>query len=155
MSFSKTTTIDLVREPIDTSAMLLQASRPDCGAVLLFLGTTREWTGTEQTHFLEYDAYDAMARIELQKLADEALNRWPVAAVAIVHRLDRVDISEASVAIVVSAPHRRAAFEAGGWLIDSLKKSVPIWKRDHDATGNTQWLHPKDDSETTSSTRAS
>ncbi len=147
--------IELVREPIDIAALLQRAKRSDCGAVLLFIGSTREWTGTEQTSFLDYDAYDSMARVEMQGLADEALGRWPIACVSIVHRLGRVDIGEASVAIAVSSPHRKAAFEAGEWLIDALKKSVPIWKQDHTAAGKSQWLHPQDGFETNSAPRLS
>ena len=155
MSLSKTSAIELVREPIDTTLLLQRANRSDCGAVLLFIGSTREWTGTVQTQFLDYDAYDSMAQIEMQRLADEALNRWPIAFVSIVHRLGPVNIGEASVAIAVSSPHRRPAFEAGEWLIDSLKKSVPIWKRDHDTAGNSEWLHPQDGSEAHFAPRAS
>jgi molybdopterin synthase catalytic subunit len=122
--------------------MLDLARRADCGAVLLFLGTTREWTEDNRTEFLEYDAYEAMAISEMRKLADRAADRWPVKFVSIVHRLGRVDLGEASVAIAVSAPHRREAFEAGQWLIDTLKELVPIWKKDHVANGSSVWLHP-------------
>ena len=108
----------------------------------MFLGTTREWTGENQTEFLEYDAYESMAISEIQKLADEALRRWPIQFVSIVHRLGRVDLSEASVAIVVSSPHRGPSFQAGEWLIDTLKECVPIWKKDCSATGHSTWLHP-------------
>ena len=132
----------MVRDPIDADRLLMQARRADCGAVLLFLGTTREWTGGNRTDFLEYDAYEEMAISEMQKLADSALTRWPIKFICIVHRLGRVNIGEASVAIVVSSPHRREAFEAGEWLIDSLKELVPIWKKDHTATGSSEWLHP-------------
>ncbi len=145
MSSSNHSAIELVRDPIDTNHLLARARRPDCGAVLLFLGTTRDWTGTDQTEFLEYDAYETMAISEMQKLADDALNRWPVKSVSIVHRLGRVDIGEASVAIVVSSAHRGPAFQAGEWLIDTLKELVPIWKKDHRVTGSSDWLHPPSD----------
>lgn len=144
MSATNHSLIELVRDPIDTDRLLAFARRPDCGAVVLFLGTTREWTGTIQTEFLEYDAYESMAISEMQKLADEALGRWSIQFVAIVHRLGRVDLGEASVAIVVSSAHRGAAFQAGEWLIDTLKDLVPIWKKDHTVSGISDWLHPKD-----------
>jgi molybdopterin synthase catalytic subunit len=134
----------LVRDPIDTDRLLGRARRSDCGAVLMFLGTTREWTGANQTEFLEYDAYESMAISEIQKLADEALRRWPIQFVSIVHRLGRVDLGEASVAIIVSSPHRGPAFQAGEWLIDTLKECVPIWKKDCSTTGSSTWLHPSD-----------
>lgn len=134
--------IELVRDPIDTDRLLTRARRSDCGAVLMFLGTTREWTGENQTQFLEYDAYESMAISEIQKLVDEAFLRWPIHFVSIVHRLGRVGLGEASVAIVVSSPHRGPAFQAGEWLIDTLKECVPIWKKDFSATGSSAWLHP-------------
>ncbi len=134
--------IELVRDPIDAQGLLARACRQDCGAVLLFLGTTREWTGANHTEYLEYEAYESMAISEMQKLAEEALSRWSIQFVSIVHRLGRVDIGEASVAIVVSSAHRRAAFQAGEWLIDTLKAMVPIWKKDHNAAGSSDWLHP-------------
>ena len=134
--------IELVHQPMDTALLLERARRADCGAILLFLGTTREWTGTQHTLFLEYDAYHAMAIGELQRLADTAMDRWEIRQVTIVHRLGRVEVAEASIAIVVSSPHRQAAFEAGEWLIDMVKQQIPIWKRDHDANGTSDWLHP-------------
>ncbi len=142
MSSLNHSSIELVRDPIDTDRLLARARRSDSGAVLLFLGNTREWTGTNQTEFLEYDAYESMAISEMQKLADDAICRWSVNFISIVHRLGRVDIGEASVAIVVSSAHRGAAFQAGEWLIDTLKERVPIWKKDHNATGSSNWLHP-------------
>lgn len=142
MSSSKQSVIELVRDAIDADRLLARARRTDCGAVLMFLGTTREWTGVNQTAFLEYDAYESMAISEIQKLADEALQRWPIQFVSIAHRLGRIGLGEASVAIVVSSPHRGPAFQAGEWLIDTLKELVPIWKKDYSATGSSAWLHP-------------
>jgi molybdopterin synthase catalytic subunit len=134
--------IRLVDQPIDSQALLSLAHRPDCGAVLLFLGTTRAWTDGHSTACLEYDAYRQMAIRSLEGLAQQALTRWRLGRVVIEHRLGMVPVMEASVAIVVSAAHRQAAFEAGQWLIDQLKAEVPIWKKDHTADGDSQWLHP-------------
>jgi len=153
MTLSKTTFVELVHDAIDTDRLLTRSRRSDCGAVLLFLGTTREWTGADQTRYLEYDAYQEMAKIEMQRLADEALSRWSIASVSIVHRLGRIDIAEASVAIVVSSPHRGAAFEAGQWLIDTLKQSVPIWKKDTNGNGVAVWLHPQPEVDTLAAPR--
>jgi molybdopterin synthase catalytic subunit len=134
--------IQLTREPIDSSELLAQASRPEAGAVVLFLGTTRERTDGRQTLTLDYEAYDEMAEKQLIGLEAEARRRWPLVECLIVHRLGRVPLGEASVAIVVSTPHRADAFAAGEWLIDSLKRDVPIWKQEHWADGTREWVHP-------------
>ena len=134
--------IQLTSEPIDTSAMLAQAMRPEAGAVVLFLGTTREMTAGRRTLSLDYEAYDEMAAKKLAELEADARRRWPLVECNIVHRLGPVPLSEASVAIVVSTPHRADAFEAGKWLIDTLKRDVPIWKQEHWADGTSEWVHP-------------
>jgi molybdopterin synthase catalytic subunit len=134
--------IQLTDQPIDAAALVDSARRPSAGAVLLFLGTTREWTGERKTVALDYEAYSEMAGRTLAELEAEARSRWPIIECQIVHRTGRVPPAEASVAIVVSTPHRRDAFEAGEWLIDTLKKDVPIWKREEWADGTTDWVHP-------------
>ncbi|MGD9633550.1 MAG: molybdenum cofactor biosynthesis protein MoaE [Pirellulales bacterium] len=134
--------IELTREPIDSAALLARATTPQAGAVLLFLGTTRELTGGRRTVALDYEAYDEMAGRKLAELEAEARRRWPLIECSIVHRLGRVPLAEASVAIVVSTPHRADAFAAGQWLIDTLKQDVPIWKQEHWADGKSEWVHP-------------
>lgn len=134
--------IQLSNEPIDVTPLVARASQPAAGAVVLFLGISREFTGEKQTVSLSYEAYPEMAERELAKLEAEARARWPIVECVIVHRLGVVPISEASVAVVVSSPHRDAAFEAGRWLIDSLKQTAPIWKQETWADGGTEWVHP-------------
>jgi molybdopterin synthase catalytic subunit len=134
--------IRLTEQPIDSATLVDQARRSSAGAVLLFLGTTREWTRGRQTVALDYEAYAEMAQQRLAELVAEARQRWPSIECHIVHRTGRVPPAEASVAIVVSTPHRRDAFEAGEWLIDTLKKDVPIWKREQWADGTLEWVHP-------------
>jgi len=134
--------IQLTNEPIDTAALVQRASHPEAGAIVLFLGTTRELTDGRQTVALDYEAYNEMAERRLAELEAEARRRWPVIECVLVHRLGRVPPAEASVAIAVSTPHRSDAFAAGQWLIDSLKRDVPIWKREHWADGSTEWVHP-------------
>ena len=134
--------IRLTNDPIDTTALLASARHPNAGAVVLFLGTTRELTAGRQTVALDYEAYPEMAERQLADLETEARRRWPVIECMIVHRLGRVPTTEASVAIVVSTPHRADAFAAGEWLIDALKRDVPIWKREQWADGTTEWVHP-------------
>jgi molybdopterin synthase catalytic subunit len=134
--------IQLTNQPIDANRVLEAAQRPEAGAVVLFLGITREFTGERQTVEIDYEAYETMAEQELAELEATARKRWPLIECAIVHRLGRVPLAEASVAIVASSPHRRDAFAAAQWLIDTLKERVPIWKRERWADGTTEWIHP-------------
>ena len=134
--------IQLTSQPIDTAAVLDRVRHPEAGAVVLFLGTTRELTAGRQTVALDYEAYHEMAERKLAELENEARQKWPVIECMIVHRLGRVPPAEASVAIAVSTPHRSDAFAAGQCLIDSLKHDVPIWKREQWSDGSTEWVHP-------------
>ena len=132
----------LTDTPIDATARLQSAQQPEAGAVVLFLGITRQFTHGRETVKLCYDAYRGMAVKELERLREEAMARWPLAACNIVHRLGETPLAEASVAIAVSSPHRADAFAAGEWLIDELKRRVPIWKQEHWADGSVEWVHP-------------
>jgi molybdopterin synthase catalytic subunit len=134
--------IQLTAETIDTAALVEHVRHPEAGAVVLFLGTTRELTSGRQTVALDYEAYHEMAERRLRELEAEARRRWPVIECIVVHRLGRVPLTEVSVAIAVSTPHRGDAFAAGQWLIDSLKQDVPIWKREQWADGSMEWVHP-------------
>jgi molybdopterin synthase catalytic subunit len=134
--------VDLVTQPIDTNAVLEHVSSPEAGAVVLFLGTTRQFTAGRETMSLDYECYADMARAKLAELEAEARRRWQLVECAIVHRVGHLEIGEASVAVAVSTAHRQAAFEAGQWLIDTLKQVVPIWKQENWNDGTTQWVHP-------------
>jgi molybdopterin synthase catalytic subunit len=134
--------IKIIDNMIDTSAVIAHVQSSAAGAVVLFLGTTREITNGRQTVALDYECYPEMAKRKLAELEAEARQRWPILDCAIVHRIGRVELGEASVAIAVSSAHRQPAFEAGQWLIDTLKEVVPIWKCEHWADGTTQWIHP-------------
>jgi len=131
---------ELVHVPIDLEAVLARARRPDCGAVSLFLGTTRDHHEGRRVTRLSYEAYESMALAALETLERQALERFAVAACAIVHRLGEVPLSEASVAVVVAAAHRGPAFEACRWAMDELKRSVPIWKKEFYAEGGEGWV---------------
>lgn len=139
--------IQLTDQPIDLAPLIAQAQRPAAGAVVVFLGITREFTGDRQTAELTYEAYPEMARRELARLEREARDRWPLEECCLAHRLGVVPLSEASVAVVVSSPHRPDAFEAARWLIDELKLSAPIWKQERWADGTTDWVHPTESNE--------
>ena len=134
--------ISLTQSPIDPSAILAQVASNDAGAVVLFLGTTREFTKGRQTASLDYECYPQMAEAKLAELETQAREKWPLVHVSIVHRLGRLGLGEASIAIAVSSPHRQAAFEAGKWLIDTIKEDVPIWKQENWADGTSEWVHP-------------
>lgn len=138
--------IELTHEPIDLAKVLADTGTSECGAQVLFVGTTRQWTvtkdGSLETDFLHYDAYQEMAASKLEALEATARERWPIKTVVIVHRLGRVETSEPSVAVAVSTPHRAEAFEAARWLIDELKHQVPIWKQEHYVQNGVTWIHP-------------
>jgi MoaE-MoaD fusion protein len=120
----------IVREVIDTQQVVGSLKRGEDGAALAFEGVVRNQTRGRQTLYLDYEAYEEMALQQLEKLAAEALEKFRVRDVAIVHRLGRLEIGETSVLIAVASAHRAAAFEACRWLIDTLKRTVPIWKKE-------------------------
>jgi len=121
----------IVREPIEVRDVKEELEHPEDGATILFEGVVRNNTRGRRTLYLDYEAYELMALNEMEKLAQAALERFKVRDVCLVHRLGRLEIGETSVVIGVGSAHRGAAFEACRWLIDSLKKTVPIWKKEH------------------------
>jgi len=123
--------VRIVRERIDTEAVVAHLKRPADGAVVIFDGVVRDNTRGRRTLYLDYEAYEAMALKQMESLAAAVRERFAVRAVSIVHRLGRLEIGETSVLIVVAAAHRGAAFEACRWIIDTLKKTVPIWKKEY------------------------
>ncbi len=114
------------------------AAVPAAGAVVAFRGVVREQAeGRTGVDSITYEAYDDVARRRLAEIAGEARRRWPdLCRLALIHRVGTVDLSEASVLVVVSAPHRAEAFDAARWCIDTLKETLPIWKQEHTATGS-------------------
>jgi len=132
----------LTEQAIDVAALLSRVGSVEAGAVVLFLGTARQFTAGRRTASLEYECYPAMAAMKLAELEVEARRRWPIIRCEIIHRLGHVPVGEASVAVAVSTAHREVAFSAGKWLIDTLKEVVPIWKKEHWADGTTEWVHP-------------
>jgi MoaE-MoaD fusion protein len=121
----------ITREPIQTPQILESLKRGEDGAALVFEGIVRNQTRGRKTLYLDYEAYEQMALQQMETLAAEALGRFQIRDVAIVHRLGRLQISETSVVIAVASAHRAAAFEACRWLIDTLKRKVPIWKKEY------------------------
>ncbi len=134
--------IGLSPEPLDAGA-LVRAVRSDAhGGVVTFLGTTRETSPDDPRPVvaLEYEAYDAMAVAEMETIARETRERYGPLEIAMVHRTGRVDLGEPSVAVVVAAPHRGAAFDACRYAIDALKSRVPVWKREIYRDGGAAWV---------------
>ncbi len=128
-------TVRIGPEPIDGAALMQAVVLPGCGAVCTFAGTTRDHHEGRRVIRLEYEAHLPMAQREIRALVEQARARWELGAVAVHHRVGRVAVGEMSVLIAVSAPHRAEAFEAGRFLIDRLKETVPIWKREQYESG--------------------
>jgi molybdopterin synthase catalytic subunit/molybdopterin converting factor small subunit len=123
--------VRIVRDPIEAKSVIEQLKRPQDGAAVIFDGVVRDNTRGRRTLYLVYEAYEAMALKQMESLAAEARERFAVRATSIVHRLGRLEIGETSVLIVVASAHRSAAFDACRWIIDTLKKTVPIWKQEY------------------------
>ena len=134
---------DLVRvseSPLDPSVLLGAVSDPTAGAMVSFLGTVRDHSpGKAGVTHLVYEAYLELVESKISELVAAARGRWPLIGVAVEHRVGRVDVGEASVAVVVSSVHRVDAFEAARFLIDELKAKAPIWKQEHWAEGS-EWI---------------
>lgn len=128
----------VTHDQLDVGALVAWATRPDCGAVVTFLGVVRDHAdGRTGVESITYEAYEARAVAVLDEVVADARVRWPeLGPIAVVHRVGRVPLSDASVAVVVAAPHRAAAFAAAQHCIDTLKETVPIWKQEHAASGD-------------------
>jgi molybdopterin synthase catalytic subunit len=131
--------VRLQREPIDVGELIAATRADGDGAIATFLGTVRATNAGQNVLFLEYEAYVGMAERELERVEEAARDRFEISRVAVVHRIGRLDVGEASVAVVVAAPHRAAAMDACRFVIDALKASVPIWKREH-FEGGVVWI---------------
>ena len=131
---------ELVDGPIAVERLIAEAARPDCGAVVLFLGTTRDRHHGRAVVRLEYEAYRSMALAVLERIEREAAERHAVESCRIVHRLGVVPPAEASVAVVVASVHRSEAFDATRWAMDQVKSRAPIWKKEHYAGGDAGWV---------------
>lgn len=128
-------TIALVREPIDLAGLQQQAKSGGDGAICVFDGIVRDNTRGRRTLHLDYEAYEEMALKQMRELAEQAMAKFPVREVTLVHRLGRLVVGETSVLIIVASAHRGAAFDACRWVIDTLKKTVPIWKKEYFVDG--------------------
>jgi molybdopterin synthase catalytic subunit/molybdopterin converting factor small subunit len=122
--------VELTRATLSAELLVREAKQGEDGAVVVFDGIVRNHTRGRRTLYLEYEAYEEMAEKQMRALAAEARARFAVRHVTLIHRLGRLEIGETSVLIIVASAHRAAAFDACRWLIDTLKKTVPIWKKE-------------------------
>jgi MoaE-MoaD fusion protein len=121
----------LVRTPIDTKALADHVRAPEDGATVTFDGFVRNQSHDRRTLYLDYEAYESMALGKMREIGGQVHEKYRIHRVAMVHRLGRLEIGETSIFIAVSAPHRAAAFEACRFAIDTLKRTVPIWKKEY------------------------
>lgn len=125
---------------IEPGALVAEVGRPDAGATVLFLGTVRDHSeGRDGVTHLVYEAYIEHVEARIREICDEAAEKWPVLALAVEHRVGRVDLGRPSVAVAVSTAHRGDAFDAGEYVIDELKSRAPIWKQEN-WPGGQEWI---------------
>jgi molybdopterin synthase catalytic subunit len=132
-------TILITSEPLDRQALVESVTHASVGGIVVFEGVVRDNARDKQVRYLEYDVYPEMAIAKIREIVATAEQRWNVEHVAIAHRIGRLEIGEASVIIVVATPHRNEAFEACRYLIDTLKTTVPIWKKEVAINGE-EWV---------------
>jgi molybdopterin synthase catalytic subunit len=132
----------LVRAPIDAISIVRSVSNPDNGAVLLFLGAVRQVNEGRAVTGIDYAAYEAMAMRELQAIVAEGAAKFGTDDITVQHRLGALAVEDVSVAIAVGHAHRDAAYAASRWVIEELKRRVPIWKREHYTDGTREWVDP-------------
>lgn len=131
--------IIITHEPLDRAALIEAVTHASVGGIVVFEGVVRDNARGKQVRYLEYDVYPEMAIAKIREIITEAEKRWGIERVAVAHRVGRLEIGEASVIIVVATPHRGEAFEACRYIIDTLKTTVPIWKKEV-ATSGEEWV---------------
>jgi len=131
--------ISITRERLDRDALVAAVTHASVGGIVVFEGVVRDNARGKQVRYLEYDVYPEMAVQQIGEIVAEAQRRWGVERVAVAHRVGRLEIGEASVIIVVASPHRGEAFDACRYIIDTLKTTVPIWKKEV-ATNGEEWV---------------
>lgn len=137
--------IQLTRQPIDEPLLLKQAGHDACGAVMCFSGTVRNHHQGMPVVKLAYEAYVPMALSEIEKVVNEAKKKWPdLKKVQAIHRFGEMNVGESSIFITVATPHRPEAFASLRFLIDRIKRDVPIWKKEFYESGTSDWLHPEE-----------
>jgi len=130
----------IVHRPLDATALLAEVADDAHGASTLFVGTVRNVNSGRDVSGIEYSAYEAMATAELQRILAEASERFPGVAVVVEHRLGTLTLREASVIVAAAHAHRAPALDAQRYVVEELKKRVPIWKREHYTDGTREWV---------------
>jgi len=134
-----TSLIRITRVPLDREAIIASVAHPEAGGIVTFEGVVRNHARGKRIRYLEYEVYPEMAEEQMQRIATEVIARWGPARIAMWHRVGRLEIGEASVIIVVATPHRAEAFDACRYAIDTLKTTVPIWKKEVAENGE-EWV---------------
>jgi molybdopterin synthase catalytic subunit len=132
--------IVLQNEPIDISRVLSEVGTDSDGAVVSFVGRVRNFSNEKTVLHIEFEAYNEMARKEIKKAADDACEKWHLNSCLVMHRFGRIEIGEVCIIIAVSSPHRKEAFQATQYIIDTIKKEVPIWKKEFYSDGSS-WIN--------------
>jgi molybdopterin synthase catalytic subunit len=126
------------KEPLITEKIISEAGTGEDGAVSVFIGRPRKNSNARKVNYIEYEIFESMARKELEKIVNDTFVKWPVTDCVVVHRFGRVEIGEASIVIAVSSPHREEAFHSVKYIIDTIKKTVPVWKKEFYTDGTSQ-----------------
>lgn len=134
--------VAVVSRPLDPSALLAEVASVANGASIVFVGTVRDVTEGRAVSGIEYTAYEAMAVRELEAIVTEAVSRFATEHIVVEHRVGRLELGEASVVIAVAHPHRAPAYDASRFVIEELKRRVPIWKREEYVDGTREWVDP-------------
>ena len=130
----------IVDRPLDSCALLAEVAHTRHGATILFVGTVRDTNDGAPVSGLDYSSYTAMAEKELAAIVLEASERWDTSDIVVEHRIGTLRLGEASVVIAVAHPHRAQGYDASRYVIEELKKRLPIWKREHYVDGRTDWV---------------
>lgn len=134
--------VELTTEPIDYTAWVEKVRNRASGAVVLFLGTVREMSEGRSVGSLDYEAYPPMAEKELAAIVAQSKQTWPLERAGVIHRYGHLELGDIAVAVVTASAHRAEAFAAAQWIMDTIKQSVPIWKRENWSDGSADWVHP-------------
>ena len=129
----------IARDEIDLEGLRRRAQDPQAGAVLIFYGDVRNHSQKQDVTFLEYEAHESMALKQIRKIIEQAQQKWELHEVEVIHRLGKLAVTDCSIAIAVSTSHRNEAYEASRYIIDTIKHTVPIWKKEHFVNGASNW----------------
>jgi len=130
--------------PIDIPALLTSLRSPLTGGIVLFSGEVRNINKGRAVSYLEYEAYEAMARKKIGEIVDYAINQWELNNALCIHRLGRLEISDCAVLVLTASMHRAQAYDANRYIIDKVKQEVPVWKKEYFADGTFEWGNNSD-----------